>query len=590
MMGGTLLPERGLSGRAWRLRPADEQIALAISQRFDIPEIMGRVMAGRGVGLDEAGDFLEPSFLKLMPDPSTLKDMDKAAERIASAIRKNELVAILGDYDVDGATSAALLFRFIHAAGGRAMTYIPDRLEEGYGPNPEALLGLREKGAGLIVTVDCGATAFESLEVAANAGIDVVVIDHHDCEPRLPRAVAVVDPNRVDEDGAYSMLAAVGVVFLAVVAINRILRNEGHYGAARPPDLFQWVDLVGLGTVCDVVPLRGLNRAYVRHGLAMMAQRGNIGLAALMDASKVSEKPTAYHMGFVLGPRINAGGRVGTSDLGVRLLTTENPAEAAEIASTLDTFNTGRRDIEAKVQAEAMEQVEGGKGLFGRLIYVCGAGWHPGVVGIVASRLKEKYGKPACVVAIENGIGKASARSLPGFDIGAGIIAARQTGLVSAGGGHPMAAGFTVEEGRCAELANFLASRLENEVGEAELVPPLHLDGALSIAGATPGLMHKLEELAPYGTSNPEPRFWVAGAELVRVDVVKEQHLRCIFADKMTGARIKAMAFRSIETDLGRTLLAGTGKRWHIAGRFKCDSWSGQEKVEMLLDDAALAG
>ncbi|HAU29607.1 MAG TPA: single-stranded-DNA-specific exonuclease RecJ [Rhodospirillaceae bacterium] len=584
----TPIPSKGLSGRSWVLRPHDPEIALAMSQKLDIPEIMARVMAGRGVGLDEAEDFLDPSFMKLMPDPSTFKDMDKAAMRIAQAIRQGELVAILGDYDVDGATSAALLYRFIRAAGGKAMTYIPDRLEEGYGPNPEALLGLREKGAGLIVTVDCGATAFESLDVAANAGIDVVVIDHHDCEPRLPKAVAVVDPNRVDEDGAYSMLAAVGVVFLAVVAVNRILRKDGHYGNGKGPNLFSWVDLAGLGTVCDVVPLRGLNRAYVQHGLVVMAQRSNIGIAALMDVSRVSEKPSAYHMGFVLGPRINAGGRVGTSGLGVQLLTTEKEDEAKDIAARLDAFNTERREIEAQVQVEAEAQVEEGKGLFGRLVFVCGKGWHPGVVGIVASRLKEKYGKPACVVALEDGVGKASARSVAGFDIGAGIIAARQAGIVSAGGGHPMAAGFTVEAQRCAELAEFLASRLDDEVGEAELVPPLHLDGAISIAGATPGLLGHLEKLAPYGTGNPEPRFWVSGAQLVRSDIIKEKHVRCIFADPLTGARIKAMAFRSVESDLGRSLLAGGGT-WHIAGRFKLDDWSGKEKVEMLLDDAISA-
>ncbi len=578
-----------LSGKRWRPRGDDDRLGLALAQRFGLPEAVGRIMAARGVQLDEAEAFLNPSLKEQLPDPSHLLDMDKAAGRLAAAVQTGETIGIFGDYDVDGATASALLARLIAAAGGRARIYIPDRLKEGYGPNAAALRLLAGEGIGVVVTVDCGITAFSALDDAADAGLDVIVVDHHVAEPRLPRAHAIVNPNRLDDSSPHGQMAAVGVAFLLAVALNRNLRDAGWYGARPEPDLRQLLDLVALGTVCDVVPLTGINRAFVRQGLKIMARRRNIGLAALSDAAKITEAPDAYHAGFVLGPRINAGGRVGEAGLGAELLTTAEPGQARSIAGRLHDFNAERRAIEAACLEQAIAQVEERReagGLDGALVYVSAQDWHPGVIGIVASRLKERYNRPACVVAHGGGLGKGSGRSVPGIDLGVAVIAARQSGLLVSGGGHPMAAGFTVEAGREAEFRAFLASRFAAQIGPDGIAAELGVDGSLQPAGATLEFLGALEQLAPFGAGNARPRFVFPAIRILKADVVGRDHVRCFIGGE-DGGRIKGIAFRAAETPLGEALLNSSGIPLHLAGHLQCNRWQGREEPQLIIDDAA---
>lgn len=580
---------RSLNGKRWRLRLADERAALALAQRLALPEILGRVLAARGVAADEAESFLRPRLSALLPDPFHLRDMEAAAERLTRAVMAGEVIAVFGDYDVDGATSAAVLARFFAAVGARARVYIPDRLREGYGPNTAALLGLKAEGASVVVTVDCGTGAFEPLEAAAAAGLDVVVVDHHEAEGRLPRAVAVVNPNRLDEASPHKQLAAVGVAFLLAVAVNRRLREARWYGplggGRTEPDLRAWLDLVALGTICDVVPLTGVNRALVAQGLKVMARRGNVGLAALADAAGLQARPKPYHAGFVLGPRVNAGGRVGEADLGVRLLTTDDPQQACAIAAELEALNAERRRLEAAVLEAALAQLTARPGGPGPLAFAVAEGWHPGVIGIVAARLKDRFNRPACVVALDGGTGKGSARSVPGLDIGAAVIAARQKGLVTSGGGHAMAAGLTVARSRVEALGEFLSQRVAAELDADALVPSLGLDGALSPEAATPELAALLDRVGPFGVGNAEPRFAFARVRVVQANVVGADHVRCVLAGP-AGGRLAGVAFRSLETDLGRGLLSSGGAPLHVAGRLSADEWQGRTRVELLIDDA----
>ena len=581
--------EKSITGRPWRARELDERHAAALAERYGLPEIVGRVLAGRGVALDGVDSFLNPTVKALLPDPSSLKDMDAAAARIAAAIMDGQQVAVFGDYDVDGATSAALLKRYFDAAGGELRIYIPDRMAEGYGPNAPALARLQDEGARLVITVDCGTVAFEALAAAAAAGLETIVVDHHLAEPSLPAALAVINPNRLDETSPHGQLAAVGVAYLLVIALNRALRDAGWFGGGRPePNLLDWLDMVALGTVCDVVPLTGLNRALVTQGLKVMGRRGNIGLAALADAAGLDQAPGAYHLGFVLGPRVNAGGRVGRSDLGARLLTTGDPAEAAEIAGELDRLNGERREIEQAVLEEALEQAERQLAAHGDApaIVVAGIGWHPGVIGIVASRLKDRYGRPSLVIALEGEVGKGSARSVRGVDLGAAVTAARQAGLLINGGGHAMAAGLTVAADRLGELTGFLVDRLSGPMAAAGAARSLGFDGALGVGGATRELFDLLECAGPYGAGNPEPRFALAAARLVKADVVGQGHVRCILA-AADGSRLKAIAFRSMDGALGPTLLNHGGAALHLAGHLRADDWRGNRGVQLVIEDAA---
>ncbi|TAN62479.1 MAG: single-stranded-DNA-specific exonuclease RecJ [Magnetospirillum sp.] len=579
--------ERSLTGRRWLSRSGDERLALALSQRLALPEMVGRVLAARGIGLDEAPSFLNPTLRDLLPDPSHLKDMDKAVARLVRAVADGETIGIFGDYDVDGATSSALLRNLLDAVGAKVRVYIPDRVTEGYGPNAPALLRLKADGAGVVVTVDCGTTAHDALAAAAAAGLDMIVVDHHVAEAALPPALAVINPNRLDEDSPHGHLAAVGVAFLLAVGLNRGLKQAGWYETRKAPDLLRWLDLVALGTVCDVVPLVGVNRALVTQGLKVMARRHNVGLAALGDIAGVKEAPGAYHLGYVLGPRVNAGGRVGEAELGTRLLSTDDPTEAADIARQLDGYNKDRQEIEAAVLLEAIEQVEGRPDDGLPLLLAAGEGWHQGVIGIVAGRLKERYGRAACVVALDGEDGKGSGRSVTGLDLGAAVIAARQAGLLKAGGGHAMAAGFTVARDKLAEFHAFVAGRLQAQL-DGELVPLLELDGALDAGAVSVELVETLAQVGPFGSGNPEPRFAIAAARIAKADVVGSGHVRLILAGA-GGKRLKAIAFRAADSEMGHALLSSQGAAFHLAGSLRVDTWQGATSVQLIIDDAALA-
>ena len=581
---------KSLCGRFWLERPGDERLGLAISQRCQVPEIIGRMLAARGQSLEGAPGFLQPRLRDLLTDPSELKDMDQAAERLADAVARGERIAVFGDYDVDGATSAALLSRFLRAAGAaEPLLYVPDRMREGYGPNAAAFHALKAEGAALVITVDCGITSFAALDEAKGIGLDVIIADHHVAEPALPTAFAVVNPNRLDENSPHRTLAAVGVVFLLVIAANRVLRRRGWFGPARPePDLLQWLDLVALGTVCDVVPLVGLNRALAAQGLKVMARRSNLGLKSLCDVARVTDRVDAYHAAFLLGPRVNAGGRVGRSDLGARLLATEDPVLAGDLARQLDVYNEERRALETEVQEAAMRQAEAQAADNQHLLFLAGRGWHPGVIGIVAGRLKERYQRPVCVIALENGVGKASGRSVAGLHLGQAVIAAREAGLVLKGGGHAMAAGFEAREGQLGALQAFIAARFKDDLDGTPLMPTLLVDGALQARAASPDLIATLESLAPFGAGNAEPRFVFPAQRVAMADIVGTDHVRCVLTGP-DGGRLKAIAFRVAGEDLGRALMASRGAALHVAGRLKLDSWQGRDQVQIQIEDAAFA-
>jgi single-stranded-DNA-specific exonuclease len=586
---GVLGVERSACGRRWRWRGGDAQAGQEIAQRLALPEIVGRLLAQRGVDLDHAPGFLQPRLREQLPDPADLRDMEAAVARLVRAVRDGETIAILGDYDVDGATSAALLARFFAAIGTRTRVYVPDRLREGYGPNSAALSRLRAEGARTVVTVDCGTTAHLPLAEAAEVGLDVIVVDHHVAEPLLPRAAAVVNPNRLDEDSPHGSLAAVGVAFLLVVAVNRALRRAGWYGAARTePDLLGWLDLVALGTVCDVVPLVGLNRALVAQGIKVARRGANPGMAALAAIAGIKEPLDAYHLGFILGPRVNAGGRIGASDLGARLLATDDPALAAELAQRLDAFNCERREIEAQTLAAAIAMVEAVPQA-PVLTFAAAGGWHPGVIGIVASRLKERYERPALVVALDGGVGRGSGRSIPGIPLGPAVIAARQAGLLINGGGHAMAAGFTVAADKLDALREFLVERLGDGLDRETLVPELGVDGALSAAAACTELIGQIERLAPFGAANSEPRFVFPALRVLHTEIVGDVHLRCILADAFDGARLPAIAFRVAGTPLGRFLAETRGAAIDVAGHLRRNTWRGGDAVRLVIVDAAPA-
>ncbi len=577
----------------WTQRPVIARIAEAIAEQNDIPLVAARVMASRGVSIEQAALYLNPTIRDLMPDPSVLIDMDTAINRIVKAAQTGEKIAIFGDYDVDGATSTSLLVNYFKYNKINVVYYIPDRLREGYGPNSDALLQLQKQGVSLVITVDCGTLSYEPLGIAADAGLDVIVIDHHKAETRLPKAVAVVNPNRLDDESeGLGQLAAVGVSFMLAVGVNRALRAAGWYNEAiREPDLRQWLDLVALGTICDVVPLTGLNRAFVSSGLQVMARRGSVGLAALSDIGRLTKAPDVYALGFVLGPRVNAGGRVGESNLGTELLTTGDREKALMIAEQLDQYNIDRKDIESLVQAEATAMLEARySGAIGpdTLIFVAGEGWHPGVIGIVASRLKDKYNLPTIVIGINDGEAKGSGRSISGVDLGAAIIEAKHNGLLVNGGGHAMAAGLTASTDTLEALESFLKGHLAGSVVEATKNKQFMLDGLVSIGGANVALLEALELIGPFGAGNANPRFAIADVTIVKVDRVGADHVRAIIKGR-DGSSMKLMSFRQADEPLGQMLLKGLGQRFHVAGRLKIDDWSGVAKVEMTLEDIASA-
>ncbi len=572
-----------------RLDPGRALAATAISQAHGLPELLGRVLAARGAETHTAARYLDPSLKTLLPDPARLQDMEKAAERFASAIREHEPIAVFGDYDVDGAASVALIERFLRAHGQSPTTYIPDRLTEGYGPSPAALDGLAKDGARLILTVDCGTTSDTAIAAANAAGAEIIVIDHHQADDALPPAFAVINPNRQDDLSGQGHLAAAGVVFLFLVAATRALRREGFYRDLPEPDLLSLLDLVALATVCDVVPLREANRAFVAQGLKVLRLRHNQGLRALADAARIDAAPTCYTLGFILGPRINAGGRVGASSLGARLLACDDEIEARGIAAKLEALNTERRAIEERMLEEAFALAEAAIDADADrpLLFLGAEGWHKGLLGLIAGRLAERFRLPTFIATLEpDGFATGSARSIAAVDLGAVVRAAVHEKLLVKGGGHAMAAGFKLERRKHDALLQFLLARLARPVAEASSVRQLAIDGALSAGGASKELMDLLDRAGPYGPGHPEPRFVFPAHRLSRVRAIKEAHVRCTLKAQ-DGARIEACAFRVAETPLGKLLLKGEGLPLHVAGHLRRTSWQGRESVELMIEDAA---
>lgn len=571
-------------------RSGEDRVAAGIAQRLELPEIVSRLLAARGIGVEAAATFLEPTLRALLPDPSTMTDMDVAADRLADAVRGGETVAVFGDYDVDGACSAALMVGFLRSLGCTVLHHVPDRIKEGYGPNAPALGNLVARGASLIVCVDCGTAAADALSAVAGRA-EVIVLDHHKAEGPPPIILATVNPNRLDDRSGLNSLCAAGVAFLTAIATVRALRRLGYFAARREPDLMGLLDLVALATVCDVMPLVGVNRAFVCQGLKVMARRSRLGITALLEVTQAREALNASTCGYALGPRINAGGRISEADLGLRLLLSEDRIEALALAERLEAVNRMRQDVEAGIMEAAMLAAESQVAAGRAAVLVTGQGWHPGVVGIVAGRIKERFNRPACVAGFSDGLGKGSGRSVPGVDLGAAVIAARQAGLLVTGGGHAMAAGFSLR----AEFLDRFHAFLEDRLAAAAAMPSaadLVVEGTLAVSGATTEVARHLDRLAPFGAGNEEPTLVLSRARVVRADRVGREanSIRAFVEGEGGGPRLKAMMFRAREGALADALLARSdGVPLHLAGHLRAEAWNGSVSPCFVILDAALA-
>jgi len=580
---------RSLSGRAWRLRPAADSDVRGLQQATGLSEPLARALASRGIGRDQADNYLNPTLRGLFPDPSSFTDMDRAAEILVDALETKRPMAVFADYDVDGASSAAQLVRWFRAMGQDLPIYVPDRILEGYGPSPMAFKRLKDQGAELVITVDCGAAAYDAIASAVDIGLEVVVIDHHLMREDPPKAAAVVNPNRPGCQSGQGVLAAAGVVFVLLAALNREARRRGLFEGRSEPDLRQWLDLAAMGAICDVTSLTGFNRALASQGLKVMSNWGNPGLKALLDVAGSKGPAGVFHAGFILGPRINAGGRVGRSDLGARLLSTDDPEEARDIAAQLDLLNAERKEVEKQVLDEAVERIEHETNLDpdAPVILVSGDGWHPGVIGIVAGRLRERYRKPVMVIGIDRpaNVGKGSGRSQTGYNLGRAVQGAYEAGLLLSGGGHAMAAGLSVRPELIPELRAFLEEKLSHEREEAEAADLFDIDALVSAGGAGRALYDDFQRLTPFGPGNPEPVFAAAGLRVDQSSSLKGGHVRCTLTDER-GGKLRAVAWRAGDTEIGKTLLQ-RGALVHVAGRLKADDWNGRNGVELEIDDAA---
>ena len=589
-MGTVLGIESSVGGRRWSQKLKNdnesERLIYAIVQRYGLTEIVARLLIARKVPIDDVERFLNPKVREEMPDPLSLVDMNVAVDRLVKAIKEHEVIGIFADYDVDGATSSALLKNYLDALQIQNELYIPDRIKDGYGPNKKGLENLKNKGASLILTLDCGVLAFDVLDEFYGEGGEIIVVDHHMAEPKLPNAVAVINPNRLDDDSNLGNLAAVGVVFLLLVALTRALREIEWFTAKEEPELLQWLDLVAIGTVCDVVELRGLNRAFVAQGLKVMTFQKNIGVKALRRVAGVDKKPDAYQLGFTIGPRINAAGRVGKAELGARLLSCDDEIYAMEVSGLLENQNNKRQQIEGMVLDQALSLVKQENGS-DDVIVVAADNWHPGVIGIVAARLREKFNKPTCVVSIQNDVGKGSGRSVSGWDLGSAVIGAVQSGLLIGGGGHKMAAGFSVERDRVTELKQYLNEHFIRSTEGIDNALNLPIDGLITASAANGELLKQLEKLEPFGAGNPEPRFVIPSLKVKYASVVGDQHIRCRFEEN-SSSQVNGICFRSVGTKIGEVLLNKNGTPLHVAGKIRRNTWQGRTSVQLVIDDIAL--
>lgn len=574
-----------LSGYVWHLKKTDERMATAISQHFDLPDIVCRILAGRGFNLENIDSFLNPTLKNHLPNPFTLRDMEKAAKRVAQTIVSNETIGLMGDYDVDGATSTAELKMYLEQCGIQVLTFIPER-EDGYGPNAKKMQEFRDAGCSLILTLDCGTTAFDPIEFGTGLGLDIIILDHHNAESRLPNAYAVINPKRLDEDINHPChhLAACGVVFLFIVALNKVLREQGFWKNKQEPNLIQYLDLVAFGTICDVVKLTGVNRLLVKSGLKQMALGENVGLSALSRQINLEEPATTYHLGYLMGPRVNACGRVGKSDLGMQLLSSHDPIQAGILAEELERLNTLRREIENDVFLKAIGQVES-KPLTTPFIVVSGESWHQGVVGIVAGRLKERYNLPVFALSIEGDDIKGSSRSVAGLDIGTLIMNALEKGILSHGGGHPMAAGFSLNKSKLPDFIQYLTETITSK--NVSLSPnELEAEGILDLAGITPELVQKLEYLAPFGEANPEPLFILKDVHITYANLLNNGHISAGLSNK-SGYKMSAIAFRAADTEMGKSFLTSHGNElFDLMVTLKRDTWRGKTKIQIHILDA----
>lgn len=584
---------QSISGKIWKLRKSDERIVEHLIQELNISETLANLIVNRGVRtIEEATDYLDPKIKNLLPDPFALKDMDKAASRIADAIINKEKITVFGDYDVDGATSSALLKRFFLALGIEAEIYIPHRVNEGYGPNVGAMDKIHASGSSLVITVDCGIVSYEPLAHAKKIGLDVIVLDHHLGSEKLPEAVAIVNPNRYDDTFPFKNLAAVSVAFITTIAVRTVLRDKNYFTETiKEPDLMMLLDLVALGTVCDVMDLIKLNRAFVKQGLKLIMKRSNTGLATLVNMLNMGSVPKPHHLGFIIGPRINAGGRVGEGSLGARLLSTDDGIEALTIAKKLDDLNYERRMIENDVFKMAIEQIENNGIAKNPVIMVYGNNWHLGILGIIASKLKERYGKPSVAISIVGGEGKGSARSIPGIDFGTAIAHAKNTGIVIDGGGHAMAGGFTIDEKKIGAFYDFLMSKVENGEKYIQMAKILNADLVSTVEGITFDLAMLIEKAAPFGSGNPQPLIIIKDALVVRVSIVGQEHIMLIIRDKYSVTSnpktLKAMVYRATDKKMLDFLMSSVGKVYNFIGSIQFNNWY-KEKVDFVIEDIAV--
>ncbi|MBR7158804.1 MAG: single-stranded-DNA-specific exonuclease RecJ [Alphaproteobacteria bacterium] len=580
--------ESSFNSYQWVQKPYTDKEAEYLTRRFDLPFIVAQILSSRNIKAEEAEAFLYPSMKKHLPDPSRLKDMDKGVARAAKAIKNGEKIAIFGDYDVDGATSSSLLYLFLKTVGAEVILHIPDR-DDGYGPNMKAMEDFISAGVHLLLTVDCGTGAAEPLNFISSKGVDTIVIDHH--EPDItaaPTVHALINPKRIDEaiDNPWRSLAAVGVAFMFIIALNRLLRTEEWYSqnGIPEPDIRQWLDLVALGTVCDVVPLIGLNRLLVKSGLKYFAKRSNIGLAALSDSAGIKEAPGTYHLGFVLGPRINAGGRIGNAALGASLICTPNDDEAASICKKLEELNATRKEIEAAVSIEAIEQIES-RSEEQNIAFAYGKDWHAGVIGIVAGRLKERYNLPSFVISIDGDEAHGSCRSVPGIDIGSAVLDALAHGIISKGGGHIMAAGFSLPAANIPEAYRFFSEHIASQAGKDLSTPELELDGVLDINAVNLELAETLNLLEPFGEGNPEPKFALKEVGVYASGIRGSGHIVCTLSGR-AGGSVKAIAFKAADTGMGKSFLENHGEMYNLAGYLKINEWNGRKSVQFVIIDA----
>ncbi|MBR1398729.1 MAG: single-stranded-DNA-specific exonuclease RecJ [Alphaproteobacteria bacterium] len=579
------MENKSVGENLWNLMSADEAEVSRIADGFGLPEYLSQIICNRKIRYDEVENFINPKLRNLMPEPFVLKDMEKAVNRVAKAIIKKQKIAIIGDYDVDGATSTSILKRYFGALGVIPAVHIPSR-EEGYGPSDLAFAEFQKENAELVITIDCGTTAFDVLNRASENGFDIIIIDHHEAENILPKVYAVVNPKRVDEDNPYKYLefmSAVGVGFMFLVALNRKLRTSGIFANGNEPDLMQLLDLVALGTVCDVVPLLGLNRAYVKQGLKVMAQLNNVGLKNLMMISGVTSAPSSYHLGYVLGPRINACGRVGNADLENILLCTESESEAKSLAEKFNAYNTQRKDIEDYVVLQAIEQLEKEPQEY-PIAFVYGHDWHQGVIGIAAGKLRERYNVPAFVMSVENDEVKGSARSVDGIDLGALIMSAKEQGLITGGGGHMMAAGFSLTEEQIPEFKKFVGEYVISKLGKEKITPIINIDCALNLSAVNTDLCKNLEILEPYGAGNPEPKILIKNVILNYPQIIGNGHVKCNVSSQR-GGKIKAICFNCADNQIGSAILNNKGEIFDIVGKIKSDNWMGRENVQIIIED-----